>query len=439
MRPLHRMQNSRRQIRVPRWIARAYESLWRMLARLLGTNVRFLARNMTLVSLSHVIGLFRGLVTGYLVARLFPREMYGQYQFLLSVAGAVTVFGVPGIGNALGRAVARGERGMVLPVAGRQFLIALIGSLLLLGVLFFLPPQQAHLWPLFVVAAALFPAARVANDVFHALTVGKSRFDTALRATLTWNGAAVVATLVILAVRPSALLLYVTMIAFPLLAYAWFSRPLLDRTDPPASVGPIVRYGAELTLISLPSTLSMYVDKLLISSMLGLNQLAIFTIALLIPDQVKGWMKALLLVSFAVQARGEDTPQRRRRLLRAVGRMMLLFLIAILVYILLAPTLFALLFPNYPEAVLLSQLFSVTLLAIPSTLIGQYMEAQGMLPALRRSQWLSSAVFVLATVTLIPAYGLLGAVGARGILRLSYACCTWYFFLRTPLPVFPAE
>jgi O-antigen/teichoic acid export membrane protein len=415
-------------------MARLYEHLFRLLGKMLGTNIRFLGKNATLVTISHGVSVLRGLVTGYLVARLFPREMYGQYQFILSIAGAVAVFGLPGMGNALSRAIARGEKGISLPVARIQFLFSLTGSAILLTVIPFLPAERADLWPLFLVAATIFPLSHTAINLFAGITIGNARFDTTLRANLTWSILVIIATLAILFFHPSALLLYATVTILPALAYLLFSRPFLQNTQPPPPVEHIVRYGINLTSVSLPMTLSWYLDKLIISATLGLNQLAIFSVALLIPDQVKVWVKELLPISFAMQAKGEDSWERRKRLIRIVGRSTLFFLIGIIVYILLAPLLFALLFPNYPEAVLLSQIFSVTLLAIPGTLIGQYMEAQGMLAALRRSQWLSSIIFIAATIGLIPIYGLLGAVGARCILRISYVCFTWLFFLRTPLP-----
>ncbi|GEM_PF-1940296 len=433
----NRYTRAMRTIRMPRWASRIYESLWRILARLLGTNVRFLARSATLVTISHGVSMLRGLITGYLVARLFPRELYGQYQFILSVVGAIAVCGLPNMGTALSRATARGEKGISLPVARIQFLISLLGSLILLAVIPLLPPERSALWPLFLLAAVIFPISQTANSFFAGLTIGNARFDATLRANLAWSAIVIVATLAILLFHPSAILLYATVTVLPALAYLWYGRKLLPTQEAAASVRHIVRYGISLTVVSLPMTLSWYLDKLLITGLLGLNQLAIFSVALLMPEQVKVWAKELLPVSFALQATGEDNRERRLRLAGIVGRMTLLFAAGIVLYIFLAPFLFAILFPNYPDAVLLSQIFSLTLLAIPSTLIAQYMEAQAMLSALRRSQWLSSVVFVIATLTLIPAYGLLGAVIARGILRCGYMCFTWFFLLRTPLSFSP--
>ncbi len=400
-----------------------------VLNSLLGVDVRFFAKNVTIVTVSYAVSILRGIVTGYLVARLFPRELYGQYQFILSMVGAVGVISLPGVITSLSRAVARGEKGVILPVARIQCGIAIIASCILVSIIPFLPPDRQELWPLFLLAAILFPLSQTASSIFTAVTVGKSRFDIGLKANIAWSSATAVSALLIILIHPSSALLYVTVTAMPALAYLWFGGRVVDREETQKSVAPIIRYGIQLTLISLPISLSWYVDKLLISAMFGLNQLAIFSIGILLPEQVKTFTKELLPVSFAAQAQGEDSTKRRRKLIAAVGRATLLFSLGIVAYILAAPWIYGFFFPNYPEAVFLTQLSAATLLVQPASLLTQYLEAQAMIKELRWTQWISTGVFLLSLFTLIPLYGLPGAVLARGLLRLTYALCSGYFLL----------
>lgn len=403
-----------------------------VLSRMLGVEVRSLAKNATIVTVSYGISVVRGFVTGYLVARLFPRELYGQYQFILSSVGAVSVIGLPGIINALNRAVARGEKGVIIPTARIQFAIASITSVLLLCSIPFLPAERQSLWPLFLLTALLFPVQQTASSVYTAVTVGKVQFDLALKANIIWSSIAVTSVLGIIFLEPSAVLLYTAMTAIPTLTYLWFSRNQIEHTKPEPKVGHIIKYGAQLTLISLPISLSWYIDKLMISALFGLNQLAVFTVGILIPEQAKTFAKELLPVSFALQARGEDTVKRRRRLIGAVARATLIFSVGVAAYIVAAPWIYGFFFPNYPEAVFLTQLAAAMLVVQPSSLLTQYLEAQAMLPELRRTQWISAGVFIVSLVTLIPNFGLPGAVVARGMLRLSYAVCSLWVLLRMP-------
>ncbi len=402
------------------------------LNKLLGVDVRFFAKNATIVTVSYAVSIVRGVITGYLVARLFPRELYGQYQFILSMVGTVGVMSLPGVIVSLSRAVARGEKGVTLPVARIQCDIAIVASCVLVGIIPFLPPDRQGLWPLFLLAAILFPVSQTASSIFSAVTVGKSRFDIGLKANIAWSAGTALCVSLILYIHPSSALLYVTMTALPALSYLWFGRKVLEDGKRTAEIGPIVRYGIQLTLASLPVSLSWYVDKLLISAIFGLNQLAVFSIGILLPEQVKTFAKELLPVSFAAQAQGEDSNKRRRRLISAVGRATLIFSLGVVAYIVAAPWIYGFFFPNYPEAVFLTQLAAATLITQPAALLTQYLEAQAMLKELRYTQWISAGVFLLSLVTLIPLYGLPGAVLSRGILRLSYAACSLWCLLREP-------
>lgn len=403
--------------------------------RVLGTNVRAFVRDAFIVTISHGVGILRGIATGYLVARLFPREAYGSYQFILSVVGSMVVFSLPGIDQSLSRAVARGNPKVVLPVARRHFLICLPVTVILLGAIPFLPYfGREDLWPLFVLAAILFPLTQPASTMFHGLTTGLRRFDVSLRANITWSIAMVVATGLILYFDPSPFLFYGAITLLPAIAYAYYSTTLIHRPENKSEASAIIAYGTQITLAQLPILLSWYVDKLLISAYLGLNQLALFSVAILIPEQVKTWTKELLPISFAVQARGDDSWERRSRLIKLVLRSTVISVAGIAAYIVIAPFAMPLLFPTYPDAVFLSQIAAVTLVTQPGALLTQYLEAQAMLRAQQWTQWISASVFVLSLVIMIPQFGLLGAVIARGMLRLSYSICA-LFFLWTMEPV----
>jgi O-antigen/teichoic acid export membrane protein len=406
------------------------ERILRWTNAVLGLNVRMFAKDAAIVTTGHGVSVLRGIVTGYLVARLFPREAYGSYQFILSIMGMIGIIAIPSLAQSLGRAVARGKDGAILPVLRRQLQICLVGSALLLGSIPFLQYfDRGNLWPLFVMAAVLFPVSQVALTVFHGIVVGKRRFDISLKSNIAWSIAMVIVTLGIIFLHPSASLLFVAVTALPAISYLFLVRGLVPRKGDEAEAAAVMTYGIQLTLAQLPILLSWYVDKLIITAYLGLNQLAIFSVAILIPEQVKTWAKELLPVSFAVQARGDDTFARRKRLIRAVGSSTAVFLLGIAAYVVLAPWIFPLLFPNYPEAVILSQVAALTLITQPSALLSQYIEAQAMLPAIRRTQWISAIIFLLSLVILIPTLGLLGAVLARGTLRLSYALCSLWFLL----------
>jgi O-antigen/teichoic acid export membrane protein len=401
--------------------------------RMLGMNAKQYMHDAWIVTISHGISVLRGLITGFLVARLFPRELYGEYQFILSVFGALTFLSLPGIDKSLPRAVARGEGGALPRMLKWHVLISLLGTVALL---FSLPILEAsgrgYLWPVFVIAAILFPCTQAASSLFGALVSGLGRFDVALKANITWSVLMVAATLFIIFVEPSSTLLFVAGVTLPALSYLWFSRPLMPRHDPAIPVRPILRYSIEMTLLSLPLYFSTYIDKLLISAFFGLNQLAVFAVGILIPEQLKSWSKELLPVSLASQAKGKDSPERRKVLLRVIGRATLLSVIPLGIGIAITPFILPWIFPNYPEAILLTQVGLAMLIFQPGALISQYMEAQAMIREMRWAQWISAAIYIVSLVVLLPSFGLVGAVIGRGVLRCSTIAISIWFLARAP-------
>lgn len=402
-------------------------------------DAHYFARHSSLVLLGHAVSIIRGIITGYLVARLFRKEIYGEYQFILSVVGMLGLFGLSGLGNPVSRAWARNQSFSLRTVARFQLGVCLIGSLILLACIPFLGHyHRESLWPLFVAAAVLFPLPSVTVTLFGGYTVGKARFDLALRASLIWSTLMVLATAAILVFRQSALLMLVAGMGIPSLVYIAMSRgirPPVPTEAAPDQTRTIIRYGLQYSLATLPADLVWYIDKLMISHFLGLGQLATFSVAILIPEQVKIFLKQFLPVTFAKQAMGDDTRERRRKLMRVVILGMGIFAVGIAVYIALCPWLIPLLFPNYDAKVviLLTSICAATLITNPGSLLEQYLEAQAMVREIKFTNWNAAVAFLLSLVLLVPTYGLLGAILARGIFRFVYTGSCWWFVWRSPL------
>lgn len=404
--------------------------------RRFGIDAHYFAKNSSLVLLSHVVSVLRGIITGYLVARLFEQETYGEYQFILSVVSMLALFTLPGLASSVTRAWARGDSFSLNRLTRRHVLICLAGSAVLLGAIPFLFYYgRGELWPLFAVSAVLFPLPPVAMVRYGGFTVGKARFDIALRATLIWSVLMIAATALILLYAQSALLMLMASMGIPSLVYLYISRRQQRPPEGPDNTPGILRYAWQLTFATLPVDAVWYVDKLMISHFLGLNQLATFAVALLIPEQAKILIKQFIPVAYAKQAAGGDTRERRTKLIKVVLTGMAVFACGIAVYIALAPFAIPLLFPNYDarEVVLLTSIAAATLIIQPGALFAQYLEAHGMIRAIRFSNWNAAASFAVALVALIPAYGLVGALLARGIFRFVYFGSTWWFMLRMPL------
>ncbi len=412
-----------------RWLSPALNAI----SRRFRIDAHYFAKNSFLVLASQAIGILRGIVTGYLVARLFSKEMYGEYQFIASVTGMLALLALPGFSTAVARSWSRKEGFSIGRIHAIQLGVALIGSAILFCSIPFLSMYgRESLWPLFVAAAVLFPLPPIATLRFGAYALGQSRFDLTLKANLIWSIAMVAASLAVVFLHQSSLLIYIVNTSIPSLVYLAMSRKATPPSDPDGSnTKAIVRYGWLLTFASLPNDLSSYLDKLLISHFFGLDQLASFSVAILVPEQAKQVVKQLMPVSFPRQAVMNDVADARRKLQKVVWYGTLLFAAGIAVYWAVSWFALPILFPKYAasDIVGISNLSAFILIFMPATLFYQYMEAQKMIRQLQWTQWISSAVFSASLIALVPFYGAMGAVLSRGIFRMTSVTMAWWFVM----------
>lgn len=403
----------------------------------LGIDAHYFAKHSFYILIGHAVSVVRGILTGYIVARLFEKETYGQYQFILSIAGMLAVFGVPGLSQSVTRAWARGDAFSIPELTKKQFFVTLVASAILVGCIPFLARyNRAELWPLFLGAAVLYPLGPIAMVRFGGYTVGKARFDIGLRATFIWSALTILATVGILYFYQSAFWMMVVTMSIPSLVYLYESRNLQPPTEKGhKNTNAIMRYGWQLTIANFTADLVWYLDKLLISHYFGLAQLATFSVALLIPEQLKVFTKQFFPVAFAKQAAANDSWATRKKLMKVVLTGTAFFGMGIALYVALCPFFMPLLFPQYDarEITMLTAVAAITLITNPSSLFAQYLEAQGMIHAIRYMQWGSAACFAIALLALIPLYGLMGAIIARGIFRLVYTFIALGFVLRSPI------
>lgn len=408
------------------------------IGRKLGIDAHYFAKSSAFVVLGQVMNVLKGVVSGYLISRLFPAEMYGEYRFVLSVVGTLGILTLSGLPRAISRAVAQQRDDTPLWwTLGTYALLCLVGATAIAGVILFLPHwNRMNLWAMFLLAAVFFVPTNVGTAFFGGIVIGRGQFDTSLRANATGGMLVIVSVLLMLWLRPSPLLLLAFTAGIPPLVYLWELRKLMRSYPSQSASKDMLKYALKITIADIPMTLSWYLDGLLISAFFGLKQLALFSVAQMIPEEAKGFLKDFLPISFSRQAAGNDSPQRRRHLVLAVMWMTVVFAVGIACFVAVSPWLMPLLFPLYnpAELVPLSSAAAIMLITFPASLFSQQLEARGKARQILIGQWLSAAVFAVSLLTLIPTMGLIGAILARGIFRLTYAGYSAYAVITAPYP-----
>lgn len=172
-----------------------------------------------------------------------------------------------------------------------------------------------------------------------------------------------------------------------------------------------------MTAATIPSAIANYIDGVLIYTYLGPIELAIYAFALIPANQMKELLNMLSSLAFPKFAQQSEQELRRNLPKRAL-RASILTTVAVLAYIVAAPTLYQILFPIYMNSVAYSQVFALSLLLSPLALLGTAIDASGSTKKIYVYRTVPQIVQIFALAMLIPSYGLWGAIAGKIIGRV---------------------
>jgi O-antigen/teichoic acid export membrane protein len=192
-----------------------------------------------------------------------------------------------------------------------------------------------------------------------------------------------------------------------------------------------MNYAKHVSVQNLITGLAIRLDNILVFQHLGAAQLALFSIATVIPDQIKGSSKNIVTLLTPKFVEHHSINSIKVGIPKRSLQLFILLSICSLVLILMIPYIYELFFPKYINAIGYSQLL---LLALPASV---YFVPLSALQAHLKDKELyqlniSSAVFqITITFMLIYSSGLLGAILARIISRYIQTILTFALLHRT--------
>jgi O-antigen/teichoic acid export membrane protein len=202
-------------------------------------------------------------------------------------------------------------------------------------------------------------------------------------------------------------------------------RPSLDRDD-----HDFVHYGKHLSIIGLVTGLASTLDQIFLFHYAGAAELALYSFAIAIPEQMKGQMKN---ISNMFQARYAPRPSSEIK--RDIGNKVLWYGLAsgalVLAYIAGAPIIFHLLFPNYADAVLYSQIYVLSILSHTWDPQSAYLLAKKRTRALYVQYSVYAVTLTLGMLLGVTLWGLLGLVIARVTARFIMAGVGYLLYRQT--------
>lgn len=391
-------------------------------SNLLGTDLHYIARGGSWLSINTVTASLISLFMAIVFARLLPKDVYGVYKYILSVAGIIGTFSLTGIGAMVTRSVARGFEGslkqgfyLTLKWGVLPFLLAMSGAI------YYYTKENITLSLGMVVIGILTPILS-STELFRSFIRGKKDFKKFFIFSATENIiASTVLVITILITKNPVWMVTAFLVSNSILHLISYLLTLKiykpnELIDDEASV----KYGKHLSFIKVLGNIAVNLDNILIFHYVGAVELAIYSFAVAIPNKLKSFTKiasTLALPRFAEREKGLV----KKNIFKKVWILAVSTAFLVLIYILFAPFIYKILFPEYTASILFSQVFALVLI-VNASLLGAFFNAHSALKETYILNLFSSTSRIVLVFALVIPYGIWGVIAGRLIAQtLSFA------------------
>jgi len=397
---------------------KAYRAL-RWSERYTKTDMLYLARGGFWMTTSSVVVSSLSFLLAISFAHFLTKETYGEYKFVLAIAGILGTFALTGLGSAVMRSVGRGFEGTLhyafwtnIRWSALSFLGALVLSI------YYFAHGNSSLGLAILVVGSFSPFLSSTNLYSAYLTAKKDFRRHAIYFDIIGNLVPYTALFATMLLTDSPLwLILVYFSSNTLIGIILYKRTVKIYQPGPTVDTESLGYSKHLSLMNILSGLANNIDQILVFHYIGAAELAIYNFATAIPDQTKGPLKGLnklIFPKFVVREDHEIRTGMRNKFLW----LLVLSIVLVLAYILAAPYIFSIFFPKYMGSVLYSQIFSISFLSIPFSPANVYLAAKKKVKEQYMVYSLTSIVQIIAVFFGIFFWGLLGLIVARVITRI---------------------
>lgn len=385
-------------------------------------DLKYFVKNGLWTLIKQLFGGVSGLILSIAFARLSTKEIFGQYQLIISILSVVSVISIPGLNIAVARSAARGNDGDYKKSVKTSFLWSLFGIPILLMVGLYYYYFDSKIMGLALMISSVFFPLFYAPNTWGGFLTGKSRFDiyTKFSSILAIVNAGVT-TLVIFLDSNNLIAIVVSYLSsFTILnvLYYWKSLRLVKNNFQDKET---IKYGWFLTLTYNIETVADSINNLIIGIFLSPVHLAIYSVISLLPMRLRNVVKPFFHIAFPKMASGKiNIPNMVKKNRQLLYYCTACLLIMGLIYYFLIERVCTIFFgKNYIEYYALAKYFTIfVIISFPLIFLNKYVQANKM----NRTILFTGPVFLffraLLTVIFVYQWHLLGAVLAFNISSL---------------------
>ena len=391
-------------------------SLLRKSEKYTKTDMVYLVKSGFWMNLSYISNSIFAFLLTVAFAKLLSKEVFGTYQFILSIGTMIGSLTLTGMNNAVIQAVARGYEGTVkrsIPVQLKYNIVATIAAL---GVAIYYWMNSNQQLALGILVIGILTPVFNTYNTYTALLTGKKDFYSGFKFSLALNLPYFITMGSCLFFLNDPLMLVLinlgvnTLVTFILYKVAIRIYRPNDQHDPSA-----ISLGKHLSIAGIISAIANQADTVLIFHYLGTVPLAIYAFASTIPEKAYGILKSVSMMAFPKLSERSHAELKSTVVSKSM-RLAGLNIMMSAIYIACAPLIFYIFFPNYSSAIIYSQGYACAL--IFSTLTNMSVTVLTAMQATKEIyayNIVSPIINISLMAGLIMPLGLWGLILARGI------------------------
>jgi O-antigen/teichoic acid export membrane protein len=389
------------------------------LTQTFGFDVRFYGKSFSWLAAGQTSGIVRGVATTFLMARWLPRNIMGEFRYVLAIFALAGMFAASGVSTSIIRGIAKGDTVIVWAGIKRILMIAPLGSLLLMiaaAERYFVGETNVAI--ALAYSGVLFPAYAICG-LYGSILTGQERIKRLTKIAIINNSLFAICFFLVIWKTKELLPVFFAYLGIDILFRGFITWNEVRQLKKSGEAISHMKLGDHLSTIGVIQALAAQLDQILIQRFAGYGILANYSVAMLIPEQIKDFMNALggvILRRFSRhEQNGKILVQTRKHFwtVAALGG------IIVGTYWLTAPIFLPWFFPQYRDQVLPSLVYSLGLLSLPSIIGLNYIQAGGNLKAIWRFYISNTVLQISSNIILIPLFGSWGAIWSKTITRLA--------------------
>jgi len=395
-----------------------YHRIFNKIQTVAKTDLKYLARGSFWLLSNYVVTTILTFLLAVAFANLLPKDTFGNYRFVLSLAAIIGGFSLSGLHLAVIRDVSRGVHSLLRDSFKTQLRWGLVVLTISLCVSLYYLLKENNALALSLLSVGIFLPIISSSLIYSSFWEGRKNYKKvalySIITTLVYSGTLFI---VIQFTTSVPIIVFFYFATQACCAYLFYRISLKSDTGEKTETQTTINFGKHLSFLNILSTIAAQLDKILIFKYLGAPELAVYVLSQIPLTQTRAIFKQIAQTVYPKYS-ARTISDIRSTIYHKMFLFTIPLVLVVLVYILLAPHIFNIFFPKYTEAILYSQVAMLSLIFFQKKLIAYAALAHASKKQLYAIAIYPSLLKIILLLILLPQYGIWGAIFTEIIIQI---------------------